>query len=94
MNVSANVKSNPQPQDNSMSWKQPEPPKQKQETLTSHSFWGTSPSIASVDSTNKNQINKVVSFDNFFSETTSKAPEKPKPQTTQNDMYDFFFPAS
>jgi len=41
-------------------------------------------------------MNKAVSFDDFFSAPTSssKVAEKPKPQTTQNDMYDFFFPTN
>jgi len=50
----------------------------------------------SVENSNKAQMNKAVSFDDFFSAPTSssKVAEKPKPQTTQNDMYDFFFPTN
>ena len=95
MNVAANPK--PTQQQNPMQWHKPaEPPKQKQETITNHSFWGTAPSNVSVDNSNKASMNKAVSFDDFFSTpaTSSKAPEKARPQTTQNDMYDFFFPAS
>lgn len=96
MNVAANPKPASQ-QQNPMQWQKPsDPPKQKQETITSLSFWGTAPSNVAVDSSNKAQMNKAVSFDDFFSTPASsnKAPEKPKPQTTQNDMYDFFFPAN